>query len=96
MQKRMVRGQIRPTKGDPIWLPPTAQVEFLKEEKKAYRAGEEGRVLVETGLLETGEGFTFVCPICGRRERNDQRMEPACTGPSWRDEHALEPMILVS
>lgn len=38
--------------------------------------------------------FTYFCPLCGRIERLDQEMEPACTGPGWTDEHALEPMIL--
>lgn len=39
--------------------------------------------------------FTFVCPICGNVARNDQAMEPACTGPSWTDDHPLEPMELI-
>lgn len=39
--------------------------------------------------------FHFVCPICGNRATNDQAMEPGCTGPSWLDEHPLEPMIEV-
>lgn len=39
--------------------------------------------------------FHYVCPICGNRTTNDQGMEPGCTGPSWLDEHPLEPMIEV-
>jgi hypothetical protein len=39
--------------------------------------------------------FTFVCPMCGKVVRNDQEMPPACTGPSWTDDHPLEPMVLV-
>jgi hypothetical protein len=95
MQQRVVQGRLRPTVGAPVWLPPGVTVELAPRERKAYRTDEEGRVLVETGLLETGTGFTFVCPLCGRKERNDQRLEPACTGPSWRDEHAMEIMIEV-
>jgi hypothetical protein len=37
--------------------------------------------------------FTFRCELCGRVERSDQEMPPACTGPSWTDDHPLEPMI---
>ena len=95
MQRRMVGGRLRPAQGSPIWLPAGSGVDILPVEQKAYRRDEEGKALVETGLLETGKGFLFVCPICGRQERNDQRLEPACTGPSWRDEHELEPMVLV-
>lgn len=94
MQQRMVQGRLRPTVGDPIWLPPGADVEILPAERKAYRTDEEGRVLVETGLLETGKGFSFVCPVCGRIERNDQRLEPMCTGPSWTNDHPPEIMVL--
>jgi hypothetical protein len=86
---------MRPTEGVPVWLPPGADVNFVNSERKAYRTDEVGRVLVETGLFETGTGFTFVCAVCGRQERNDQRMEPMCTGPSWTDDHAPEIMIQV-
>ncbi len=42
---------------------------------------------VKRGVME------FQCPICNSRVRNDgDGMEPACTGPSWRDEHPLTPM----
>lgn len=37
--------------------------------------------------------FSYFCPLCGRIERLDQDMPPACTGPSWMNEHALEPML---
>lgn len=95
MQQRVVQGRLRPTVGSPVWLPPGERVELLAAERKAYRTDETGRVLVETGLLETGTGFSFVCPLCGRQERNDQRMEPMCTGPSWTDDHAPEVMVEV-
>lgn len=36
--------------------------------------------------------FQFRCPICNRHERSDTEMPPACTGPTWKDEHPLEPM----
>jgi hypothetical protein len=39
--------------------------------------------------------FTYFCPLCGRIERSDQEMSPACTGPNWTDDHNLEPMILM-
>ncbi len=36
----------------------------------------------------------FTCPICGNHARTDQAgLEPACTGPTWRDEHPMEPMV---
>lgn len=53
------------------------------------------RVLMRTGILETGQKFVFRCPMCGRIEENDQRMSPVCTGPKWTDDHPLEPMVLV-
>jgi hypothetical protein len=39
--------------------------------------------------------FSFRCELCGRVERSDNEMPPACTGPSWLDEHPLEPMTLI-
>ena len=52
------------------------------------------RTTVEVGTAEYKRAiFTFRCPVCGRTERNDVEMAPACTGPSWLDEHPLEPMI---
>ena len=69
---------------------------LVRRERKAYAGSEEARALIETGLFETGAKFVFRCPLCGRVERNDQRLEPVCTGPAWTDEHPLEPMILVS
>jgi len=77
-----------------IWLPSGSEA---KKEREALEAddGGVGKALVETGLLETGEKFTYVCPVCGNRVTNDQRMEPACTGASWRDEHPITPMRLI-
>ncbi len=35
----------------------------------------------------------FVCPVCNHSVRADgDGLEPACTGPTWRDEHPLTPM----
>lgn len=79
----------------PFWLPNGKTVPLLKSERLGFRAEEINQPLIETGLFETGLGFNFVCPICGRIERNDQRMEPMCTGPSWTDDHAPEVMVLV-
>lgn len=95
MQQRVVQGRLRPTEGEPPWLPPGSEAAITAAERKAYRRDEEGRVLVEVGLFETGIGFLFQCPVCGRQERNDQRMEPMCTGPSWTDDHAPEIMVEV-
>jgi hypothetical protein len=36
--------------------------------------------------------YVFQCPTCRNRARNDQRMEPMCTGPGSFDEH--EPTIM--
>lgn len=87
---------MRRTEGSPIWLPGHQDTHFVKRERRAYRANEEAQALIETGLFETGSGFVFRCPLCGRQERNDQRMEPMCTGPSWTDDHPPEIMILVA
>ena len=70
------------------------KVPLLGSEEKAFEE-EDLRPLVEIGLFETGKKFTFQCPICLKVEVNDQRMEPACTGPSWTDDHPLELMVLV-
>lgn len=96
MQQRVVQGRLRPSQGQPPWLPPGTRADLRSQERKAYRTDEEGRVLVEMGLFETGGAFRFVCPICGRVEHNDQRMEPLCTGPSWTDDHAPEVMVQVA
>lgn len=89
--------ELRKTEGVPIWLPGHQEPHLVKRERRAYAAddGGEGKALVETGLLETGAKFIFRCPLCGRQESNDQRLEPVCTGPGWRDEHPMEPMQLV-
>lgn len=51
---------------------------------------------VRSGIAEhRGAVFTFRCPLCGRVERNNQDMEPLCTGPSWTDDHPGEPMARV-
>ena len=61
------------------------------EEQKLVRA------MVIVGLEPHRRAiFHFICPICGNTAKNDQGMSPACTGPSWLDEHALEPMIEVT
>lgn len=39
--------------------------------------------------------FRFRCSLCGNTATNDAEMSPACTGPSWRDEHPMEPMELI-
>ena len=95
MQQRVVQGRLRPTDGIPTWLPGVGPAPLIPSERKAYRRDELGRTLVETGLLETGVGFVFQCPLCGNRVRNDQRMEPMCTGPSWTDDHPPEVMVEV-
>jgi hypothetical protein len=53
------------------------------------------RPLVEIGVFETGTRYVFRCGTCGKTEVCDQRMGPACTGPSWTDDHPIEPMTLV-
>lgn len=95
MQQRVVHGRLRPSQGAPPWLPPGSEAAITTAEKRAYRTDEEGRVLVETGLFETGVGFLFRCPICLNEYRNDQRMEPLCTGPSWTNDHPPEIMVEV-
>jgi hypothetical protein len=87
----------RKTEGVPVWLPGHADPHFVKRERRAYASEDEKpRALIETGLFETGATFVFRCPMCGRQERNDQRMEPMCTGPSWTDDHPPEIMQLVA
>jgi len=89
--------EIRPTEGTPIWLPGHQGTHFVKRERRAYAGeDEQPKALIETGLFETGATFVFRCPLCGRQERNDQRLEPVCTGPTWRNDHPMEPMILVA
>jgi len=89
--------EIRPTEGTPIWLPGHQDTHFVKRERRAYASeDEQPKALIETGLFETGATFAFRCPLCGRQERNDQRMEPMCTGPSWTDDHPPEIMVLVA
>lgn len=78
-----------------MWLPGAATVPILKREVDAYGRDEEARVLVEIGLYETGKAFVYRCEMCGNVARNDQRMEPMCTGPSWTDDHPPEVMALV-
>lgn len=87
----------RKTEGVPVWLPGHADPHFVKRERRAYASEDEKpKALIETGLFETGAAFVFRCPMCGRQERNDQRMEPMCTGPSWTDDHPPEIMQLVA
>ena len=89
---------IRETEGVPVWLPGHQPTHFVKRERRAYESddGGQAKALIETGLFETGAKFVFRCPLCGRQETNDQRLEPVCTGPDWRDTHPMEPMILVA
>jgi hypothetical protein len=89
-------GPLRETEGVPIWLPNHQDPHLVKRERRAYGADEQARALIETGLFETGSAFVYRCPLCGRQERNDQRLEPMCTGPSWTDDHPPEPMMLVA
>lgn len=79
----------------PFWLPNAKRIPLLKSERLGFTAEEVNQPLIETGLFETGRGFKFLCPLCGRVERNDQRMEPMCTGPSWTNDHPPEVMLLV-
>lgn len=83
------------TRKEPIVLPNEDQVRLLATERRAFRSSEVDQALIETGLFETGHPFKFRCPLCGRVEGNDQRMEPMCTGPSWTDDHPPEVMILI-
>jgi hypothetical protein len=88
---------LRETQGSPIWLPPGAgEPHLVKRERRAYESGEEAKAMIETGLFETGASFVFRCPLCGRQERNDQRLEPMCSGPTWRNEHPPEIMQQVA
>lgn len=87
---------LRETQGIPIWLPNHKDPHLVKRERRAYPESDQAKALIETGLFETGAKFIFRCPLCGRQESNDQRLEPMCTGPSWTDEHPPEPMILVA
>jgi len=49
---------------------------------------------VQVGTAEYKKAvFTFRCEMCGRVERSDMEMPPACTGPDWTDVHPLEPMV---
>ena len=78
-----------------LWLPASAELALGREAQALREHDPLERTLMETGLFETGHGFRFRCPICGKAEVADQRMPPACTGPSWTDDHPLEPMELV-
>lgn len=70
-----------------MWLPGSAR-------EQGALSGEDPavKVLADIGLFETGKKFRFRCAICGNVVVNDQRMSPACTGPSWTNDHPLEPM----
>ena len=86
----------RETDGVPIWLPGHTEPHLVKRERRAYKSDEIAKAEIEIGIFETGKPFVFRCPICQRQERNDQRMEPLCTGPDWRDTHAPEVMVCVA
>ena len=88
--------QLRETEGVPIWLPNHHEPHLVKRERRAYDADEQAKAEIEVGLFETGKPFVYRCPLCGRQARNDQRMEPMCTGPNWTDDHPPEIMILVA
>ena len=88
--------ELRKTEGVPIWLPGHRPTHFVKRERRAYASSEVAKAEIEVGIFETGAPFVFRCPLCGNQARNDQRMEPMCTGPSWRDEHPPEIMIQVA
>jgi hypothetical protein len=88
--------ELRQTEGVPIWLPGHHEPHLVKRERRAYKADEVAKAEIEVGIFETGSPFVYRCPLCGRQERNDQRMEPMCTGPSWTDDHPPEIMILVA
>jgi hypothetical protein len=77
-----------------IIVPNIEVVPVLGSERKAFRVDERDQALVEIGLFETGEKFRFRCPVCGKVEVNDQRMEPVCSGPGWTDTHPHEVMFL--
>lgn len=88
---------MRKVEGSPIWLPDGVESPFLvKRERRAYEASESAKAEIEVGVFETGAKFVFRCPLCGRQEVNDQRLEPLCTGPSWTDDHNPEPMQRVA
>jgi hypothetical protein len=88
--------QMRETEGTPIWLPNHREPYLVKRERRAYAADDGAKAEIEVGIFETGAKFVFRCPLCGRQAVNDQRLEPLCTGPSWTDDHAPEPMVLVA
>jgi hypothetical protein len=54
---------------------------------------------MNTSSLRVGQDVTrvgayaFRCEVCGRRYTQDDRYEPLCTGPTWRDEH--EPTVMM-
>lgn len=39
--------------------------------------------------------FVYRCPVCNNTARFDDKYGPACTGPTWRDDHPMEAMELV-
>lgn len=75
-----------------MWSPPGS----VREHKVLSGDDLHGRTLIEVGLFETGKKFRFRCPSCGNEVVNDQRMEPACTGPSWTNDHPMQVMRLVA
>ncbi len=43
---------------------------------------------LRVGVHEMGTSFTFRCPMCRTIRKNDQMMQPMCTGPHPSlDEH---------
>ena len=89
--------ELRETQGTPIWLPGHQEPHLVKRERRAYAGeDEQPKALIETGLFETGSMFVFRCPLCGRQEQNDQRLEPMCTGPVLDGRPHARVMILVA
>ncbi len=79
-----------------VYLPNGDKVPLLKREGEAFRTGDlDVRSEIMIGLYSTGEKFRYRCPMCGKVEVLDQRMEPICTGPSWTNDHPYEMMQLV-
>ena len=49
--------------------------------------------LVHVGMAHLKKAtFSFRCEMCGSVVTTDNELSPACTGPSWTNEHPLEPM----
>jgi rRNA maturation endonuclease Nob1 len=66
---------------------------------RTARTSTARRMGMNTSSLRVGQDVTrvgayaFRCEVCGRRYTQDDRYEPLCTGPTWRDEH--EPTVMM-